>query len=62
MEHHPGAFLTLSQSNGIGFHSNIPVSELIKHITRAIVARDVASTPPVVKTMDRATVAKGADP
>ena len=37
-----------------GFHSNMPVSELIERITRAIEASDVSSTPLVVKTTDGA--------
>ena len=37
------------EANRIGFCPNIPVSELIKHVTRAIEASDVALTPPVVK-------------
>ena len=49
-------------SDGTGFHLNIPISELIKHVTRAVEASDVASTPPVAETMDRATVTKQADP
>ena len=49
-------------SDGTGFRSNIPVSELIKRVTRAIEASDVASTPLVAETMDRATVTKRADP
>ena len=37
------------EANRIRFHPNIPVSELIKHVTRAIEANDVASTPLVAK-------------
>ena len=58
MEHHPRALSTLSQSNRIGFHSNIPVSELIKHVTRAIEASDVALTPPVAKNYGRGDIHK----
>ena len=32
------------------FHSNVPVSELTKHVTRAIEASDIRSAPPVAKT------------
>jgi hypothetical protein len=39
-------------NNGPRFHSNMPVSELIEHVTRAIEASDVSSAPPVVKTKD----------
>ena len=49
-------------SDGTGFHLNIPISELIKRVIRAIEASDVASTPLVAKTMDGATVTKRADP
>ena len=42
-------------SNGTGFHSNMPVSELTEHVTRAIEASDVSSAPPVVETADGVT-------
>ena len=58
----PEGFADPIASNGTGFHSNTPVSELIKRVTRAIEASDVTSTPLVVKTMDGATVTKRADP
>ena len=58
MERHPRALPTLLQRNGIKFHLNIPVSELIRHVTRAIEASDIASTPLVAKTVDGATVTK----
>ena len=35
-----------------GFHSDMPISELTKRVTRAIEASDVSSTPPVAKTAD----------
>ena len=44
------------------FCSNIPVSELIKRVTRAIKASDVASTPLVAKTTDGAIVTKASRP
>ena len=34
------------------FHSDMPVSELTEHVSRAIEASDVSSAPPVVKTAD----------
>ena len=34
------------------FHPNIPISELTKHVTRAIEASVVSSTPPIVETVD----------
>ena len=49
-------------SDGTGFHLNIPISELIKHVTRAVEASDAASTPPVAETMDGATATKRANP
>jgi len=39
-----------------GFHSNMPDSELTEHVTRAIEASHVSSTPPVTKTTDRAMI------
>ena len=38
---------------GPRLHSDIPVSELAEHNTRAIKASVVSSTPPVAETMDR---------
>ena len=40
------------------FHSDMPVSELTEHDTRAIEASDVSSTPPVAETTDGATITK----
>ena len=54
----PEGFVDPVMNDGTGFRSNIPVSELIKRITRAIEASDVASTPPVAKTTDGAPVIK----
>ena len=58
----PKGFADPVTSDEIGFRSNIPVSELIKRITRAIEASDVVSTPSVVKTVDGATVTKMSRP
>ena len=44
------------------FRSNMPVSELTEHVTRAIKARDVNSTPLVAETMDGVTVTKTSRP
>ena len=41
-----------------GFHSDMPVSELAEHVTRAIEASDVSSTPPVAETTDGVTITK----
>ena len=38
-----------------GFHSNMPVSELTEHVTRAIGASDVSSAPMVVEIADGVT-------
>ena len=38
-----------------GFHSNVPVSELAEHVTRAIEASDVSSGLLVVETIDGVT-------
>ena len=45
-----------------GFHSDMAISELIEHVTRAIEASDVSSTPPVVETMDGVTITKTSQP
>ena len=54
----PEGFADPVMSDGTGFRSNIPVSELIKRVTRAIEASDITSTPLVAKTADGATVTK----
>ena len=48
--------------NGLGFHSNMPISELTECVTRAIEASDVNSIPPVAKTTDEATMKKMSRP
>ena len=45
-------------SDGTGFCTNMPISELTEHATRAIEANDISSTPPVAKTIDGATITK----
>ena len=42
-------------NDGPRFHLDIPVSELTEHVTRAIEASDVSSTPPIVETADGVT-------
>ena len=49
-------------NDGTGFRSNMPISELTKRVTRAIEASDVNSTPPVVETVDGATITKMSQP
>ena len=49
-------------NDGPRFHSNMPDSELTEHVTRAIEASDVSSTPLVVETMDGATITKTSRP
>ena len=56
------ALPTPSANDGSGFHTNIPVSELIEHDTRAIEASIVNLAPPIVKTEDRVTRENTADP
>ena len=58
----PEGFADPITSDGIGFCSNITVSELIKRVTRAIEASDITSTPLVAKTADGATVTKMSRP
>ena len=45
-------------TDGPGFHSNMPISELTERVTRAIEASDVSSTPSVAETADGATITK----
>ena len=42
-------------NDGPRFHSDIPIGELTKRVTRAIEASDISSAPPIAETMDRAT-------
>ena len=55
MECHMRAMSTPSANDGPGFHSNMSVSELAEHDTRAIKAIVVSSAPPVAKTEDGVT-------
>ena len=55
-------FADLVTSDGTRFHSNMPVSELTEHVTQAVMASDVNSTPSVVETMDGVTVTKMSRP
>ena len=52
MECHMRALPSPSANDGSGFHTNIPVSELIERDTRAVEASVVNSAPPVAKTED----------
>ena len=49
-------------NDGLAFCSNVPVRELTEHVTRAIKASDVTSTPPVAETMDGVTITKMSQP
>ena len=51
-------YANLVMNNGHGFHSDMPISELIERDTRAIEASDVSSTPPVAETVDGVTITK----
>ena len=42
-------------SDGTGFRSNMPVSELTEHDTQAIEASVVSSAPPIAETVDGVT-------
>ena len=48
-------YATPSVNDGLGFHSDVPVSELTERDTRAIEASVVSSAPLVVETKDRMT-------
>ena len=58
----PDGFVDPVTCDRTGSCSYIPISELIKRVTQAIEASDVASTPLVAKTMDRAIVTKMSRP
>ena len=62
MECHMRALLTPSANDKPRFHTNIPVSELIEHDTRAIEASVVNSAPLVAETEDGVTRENTADP
>ena len=49
------ALPTLSANDGLGFHMNMPVSELIEHDPQAIEASVVSLAPPVTETEDGVT-------
>ena len=55
MECHLRALPTPSAIDGPGFHTNVPVSELIEHNTRAVEASVVYSAPPIAKIEDGVT-------
>ena len=48
-------YADLVMNDGPRFHSNMPVSELTEHVTRAIEASDVSSTPLDAETTDGVT-------
>ena len=49
------ALSTPSADDGPGFHTNMPISELIERDTRAVEASVVSSAPSVAKTKDGVT-------
>ena len=55
VEYHMRALPTPSANDGSGFHTNVPVSELIENDTRAIEASVISSAPPVAETEDGVT-------
>ena len=42
-------------NDGLGFHTNMPVSELIERDTRAVEASVISSAPLIAETEDRVT-------
>ena len=44
--------------NGPKFHSDMPISELAEHVTRAIEASDISSTPLVAEIVGGVTITK----
>ena len=46
-------------NDGLGFHSDMPVSELTECYTRAIKASDVSSTPPAAKPLIESPLCMG---
>ena len=52
MECHLRALPTLSANDGPGFHTNVPVSELIERNTRAIEASVISLAPLIVEIED----------
>ena len=52
------SYTDLVMNDGLRFHSNMPDSELTEHVTRAIEASDVSTTPLVAETMDGAMITK----
>ena len=46
------ALLTPSADDELGFHSNVPISELTERDTRAIEASVISSAPLVAETKD----------
>ena len=55
MECHQRALPTPSANDGLGFHTNVPVSELVEHDTRAVEASVTNSAAPVAETEDGVT-------
>ena len=55
VECHMRALSTPSADDGPGFHSNMPISELNEHDTRAIKVSVVTSASLVVETVDGVT-------
>ena len=49
-------------NDGLRFHSNVPVSELTEHVTRAIEASDISSAPPVVRNHGWGNAQNSTDP
>ena len=50
-----GGYTDPVTNDGPGFHSDMPISKLTEHDTRAIEASVVSSAPPVAETEDGVT-------
>ena len=46
-------YADLVMNDGPGIHSNVPVSELTEHVTRAIKASNVSLAPPIARNHGR---------
>ena len=55
MECHQRALPTPSANDGPGFHTNVPVSELVERDTQAVEASVIYSAPPIAKIEDGVT-------
>ena len=59
MECHQMALPTPSANDGLGFHTNVPISKLIERDTRAIEASVVSLAPPIAEIEDEVIMKHG---